>query len=298
MKILLVDDSKSARYALRLQLQRHGAVVETADSAEVALERIVANPPDAVFMDHTMPGMNGVEALEILKSAPDTASIPVVICTANEDAVFVDQARSKGAFEILSKAAAPEKLGDLLQRMDGAIAVSTSSIDKPSGTASPASGKEALAGPPNVIEPTADISAEASLDERFGDQLGVQQQLSEINQAALRAIETQLAKERQETARMVQELIDANLEGLADDPAFLRRVLENTETTVTQTAETIVRRQSQEIAESIAAQLTSEVADSIGNSVRESLPNVYLLSTVAAAIGVAAAAIVYLLEGS
>ena len=45
MKILLVDDSKSARYALRLQLQRHGVEVETADSAESALEILKGTCP-------------------------------------------------------------------------------------------------------------------------------------------------------------------------------------------------------------------------------------------------------------
>ena len=70
MKILLVDDSKSARYALRLQLQRFGIEVEALESAEAALQRIREAPPDAVFMDHTMPGMNGFEALEILKAPP------------------------------------------------------------------------------------------------------------------------------------------------------------------------------------------------------------------------------------
>ena len=68
IKILLVDDSKSARYALRLHLQHHGVQVDTADSAEAALERIAETRPQAVLMDHTMPGMNGFEALDILKS--------------------------------------------------------------------------------------------------------------------------------------------------------------------------------------------------------------------------------------
>jgi CheY-like chemotaxis protein len=122
MKILLVDDSKSARYALRLQLQRHGMTVETVDAAETALERVRDTPPDAIFMDHTMPGMNGFEALEILKTSPSTAHIPVVMCTSNEDPVFLAQAREKGAMDILSKSAAPEKLGNLLDRLQQAEA--------------------------------------------------------------------------------------------------------------------------------------------------------------------------------
>lgn len=117
MTILLVDDSKSARYALRLQLQRHGMMVETCNAAESALERVRDTPPDAIFMDHTMPGMNGFEALDILKTNPSTAHIPVVMCTSNEDPEFIAQAKKKGALDVLSKSTAPEKLGNLLDRL-------------------------------------------------------------------------------------------------------------------------------------------------------------------------------------
>jgi CheY-like chemotaxis protein len=117
LKILLVDDSKSARYALRLQLQQHKVMVETADSAESALERVRESPPDAIFMDHRMPGMSGLEAMDILKTTPATAHIPVVICTPHKDPESLAKAREKGAFDIFSKVAAGEKLGDLLERL-------------------------------------------------------------------------------------------------------------------------------------------------------------------------------------
>jgi CheY-like chemotaxis protein len=137
MRILLVDDSKSARYALRLQLQKFGVTVETAESAEDALARIGEDPPDAVFMDHTMPGMNGFEALEILKATPATAHIPVVMCTSNEDPEFIAQAQRKGALDIVSKSTAGEKLGALLQRLEGGAEAA------PPASAAPAAGPSA-----------------------------------------------------------------------------------------------------------------------------------------------------------
>ncbi len=117
MKILLVDDSKSARYALRLQLQRHGVEVETADSAESAFEVLKGPLPDAILMDHTMPGMNGFEALEVIREDPRTAHLPVVMCTSHEDADFAAAAHRKGVAGILPKSVAPEKLPDILTRL-------------------------------------------------------------------------------------------------------------------------------------------------------------------------------------
>ena len=122
MKILLVDDSKSARYALRLQLQRHGVEVETADSAESALEMLKGALPDAILMDQTMPGLNGFEALEIIRADARTAHLPVVMCTSHEDADFAEAARRKGVAAILPKSIAPETLPDLLARLRGIAA--------------------------------------------------------------------------------------------------------------------------------------------------------------------------------
>ena len=123
-KILLVDDSKSARYALRLLLQKHNFDVDTAESAESALEKVKDELPDAIFMDHLMPGMNGFEALEVLKGNPDTARIPVVMCTSNDDEPYQIEARDKGALGILPKPATPEKLNFMLESIDAAMAQS------------------------------------------------------------------------------------------------------------------------------------------------------------------------------
>ena len=121
MKILLVDDSKSARYALRLQLQRHGVEVDTADSAETALDLLKGDLPDAIMMDHMMPGLSGFEALEIIRSDRRTAHLPVVICTSSEDPDFAEAAHRKGITGILPKSMAPEKLPDILTLLKDAI---------------------------------------------------------------------------------------------------------------------------------------------------------------------------------
>jgi len=120
-KILLVDDSKSARYALRLMLQKHDVEVDMAESAEVALEKVKEELPDAIFLDHLMPGMNGFEALDALKKDANTAQVPVVMCTSNDDEPYQIQAREKGALGILPKPATPDKLNAMLGAIESAI---------------------------------------------------------------------------------------------------------------------------------------------------------------------------------
>ncbi|BCU06477.1 response regulator [Allochromatium tepidum] len=152
MKILLVDDSKSARYALRLQLQKQGAEVEMAESAEAAFEKLKGELPDAILMDHMMPGLNGFEALEVIREDPRTAAIPIIICTSHEEPEFVATAQKKGVFGILPKSAAPELLPQMMARLQAELGAA---VTTPRPTPAPAPSAEKTAAPPPVAPPAA-----------------------------------------------------------------------------------------------------------------------------------------------
>jgi CheY-like chemotaxis protein len=153
MKILLVDDSKSARYALRLQLQKQGAEVEMAESAEAAFEKLKGALPDAILMDHMMPGLNGFEALEVIREDPRTAAIPVIMCTSHEEPEFVATAQKKGVFGILPKSAAPELLPEMMARLQAKFGAGAVSTPAPAPEPAPAAEKPAAAPP--MAPPTA-----------------------------------------------------------------------------------------------------------------------------------------------
>jgi CheY-like chemotaxis protein len=106
-RALVVDDSKSARVVLSRMLEKYGVAVDTADSAESALDYLKRERPDVVFMDHLMPGMDGLQAVKIIKADPATASIPIMMYTSQEGELYVGQARALGAIGVLPKTVKP-----------------------------------------------------------------------------------------------------------------------------------------------------------------------------------------------
>ncbi|MGB5345992.1 MAG: response regulator, partial [Woeseia sp.] len=100
-RALVVDDSKVARVTLQKQLQEYDLQVELAESGEAAIELLKTRMVDVIFMDHIMPGMDGLEAVALIKSNPLTATIPVMMYTSKEGEVYVSEARALGAVGVL-----------------------------------------------------------------------------------------------------------------------------------------------------------------------------------------------------
>jgi CheY-like chemotaxis protein len=114
---LIVDDSKSARVVLKRMLEMHALEVDTAESAESALEYLNDHRPDVIFMDHLMPGMDGFEAVSAIKNNPDTATIPIMMYTSQEGELYVGQARALGAIGVLPKAVQPVEVSKVLRTL-------------------------------------------------------------------------------------------------------------------------------------------------------------------------------------
>lgn len=116
-RALVVDDSKTARQSLARLLAAYDMEVAFADSGEAALEFLHRELVDVIFMDHTMPGMDGLEAVSAIKSNPRTATIPVMMYTTKEGEVYVSQARALGAVGVLPKQFHPNVLFEMLQKL-------------------------------------------------------------------------------------------------------------------------------------------------------------------------------------
>ena len=119
---LLVDDSKVARFALSKLLEGRDMEVNMAGSAEEALDFLSSHRrPDVIFMDHLMPGMNGVEATKAIKGNPDTAAIPIIMCTSKKSSSFMEEARNFGVYNILTKPPHTEVLSLVLDQLDSDV---------------------------------------------------------------------------------------------------------------------------------------------------------------------------------
>ena len=111
---LVVDDSKTARVTLKRMLEKHDLHVDTVESAQQALDYLVHKTPGVIFMDHMMPGMDGLQAVQAIKSNPATATIPIMMYTSKEGDLYVSQARALGAIGILPKQVEPAELFEVL----------------------------------------------------------------------------------------------------------------------------------------------------------------------------------------
>ena len=78
-QILLVDDDALLRRSLAYNLEQHGFEVTTAESGEDALSLARTNPPDLVLLDIGLPGIDGLEALRLIK---EKLGVPVIFLTA------------------------------------------------------------------------------------------------------------------------------------------------------------------------------------------------------------------------
>lgn len=94
-KILLVEDNEMNRDMLSRRLVRNGFEVIVAIDGQQAVTMAIAEKPDLILMDMSLPVMDGLEATRHVKAAPSTRSIPVIALTAN--ALVEDRQRALAA---------------------------------------------------------------------------------------------------------------------------------------------------------------------------------------------------------
>ncbi len=105
--ILVVEDNEINRDILIRQLERQGHKPQAAQNGFEALKMLRENTFDLVLLDVLMPGLNGYQVLEKIKSDPDLKHIPVIMISALEETESVIQCIALGAEDYLSKSYDP-----------------------------------------------------------------------------------------------------------------------------------------------------------------------------------------------
>ena len=78
-RILVVDDEPNIVRLIKMNLERYGYEVNTAENGLAALAKIQANKPDLVITDITMPEMDGLELTQAIRSNADTADLLILM---------------------------------------------------------------------------------------------------------------------------------------------------------------------------------------------------------------------------
>ena len=170
-RALIVDDSKSARIILSRMLEKYDIEVDLSESAEAAIQYLQQHRPDAIFMDHLMPGMDGLQAVQAIKGNPQTATIPIMMYTSQEGELYVGQARALGAMGVLPKQVRPVDVSKVLYELKllpdrrdwSAPVLEPVEID-------PASGVAKLPEPPRAEAPGPTIDWGRRLEQSIKDQ--------------------------------------------------------------------------------------------------------------------------------
>ncbi|MGA1794758.1 MAG: response regulator [bacterium] len=115
VKILVVDDQPGMCETLLDILEDVGYNVESAQDGSTAIEMNRQAVFDIILMDIIMPGINGVEALKLIKQMnPDTT---VILMTAYTAPDLIMEAQKAGVYECLTKPFKPSRLLDIITRL-------------------------------------------------------------------------------------------------------------------------------------------------------------------------------------
>lgn len=154
--LLLVDDMAIFREPIAAALSKHGHDVQTAADGRSAILMIREKAPDLLLLDITMPELDGLSVLRVLRKLEATQTLPVIMLTDTSDKSDISQAASLGISSYILKSSFSLEL--LLERIDqglnGQEGASESAVDPantPQPGASTPSSSEGKASSPHEV---------------------------------------------------------------------------------------------------------------------------------------------------
>ena len=118
-RILIVDDDPVILRLLKVNFEMEGFGVITAENGQAGVDAATQELPDIILLDVMMPGMNGLEAAERLRSQSSTQQIPIVFVSAKAQSVDVKAGLQAGAVDYVTKPFDPV---ELVEKVEGLLA--------------------------------------------------------------------------------------------------------------------------------------------------------------------------------
>jgi CheY-like chemotaxis protein len=118
-RILIVDDEEAIRDLIKEVLSPGGHELHLAGDAKQAFELLRAKSLDLAIVDRNMPGMTGIEVVQLIRQNPKTAKLKVLMCTGASVTKEIDEAFAAGADDYLLK---PLNFAQLLGKVAKALA--------------------------------------------------------------------------------------------------------------------------------------------------------------------------------
>lgn len=115
-RVLVVDDHHDARSLIVYVLSEAGFSTIEAESGDQALRTLAAEPVDAIVLDVSMPGMDGLECLSLIRRLPDNVHTPVLMVSARGQVADAVVGLEGGADDYIVKPFAPDDLVARLRR--------------------------------------------------------------------------------------------------------------------------------------------------------------------------------------
>src|SRR6476646_9457233 len=107
-RILVIDDESAIRDSLKMTLEYENYEFIGAATGQEGLALAERESPDLVLLDVKMPGMDGIEVLERLRSMND--AVPVIVVSGRGTISTAVEATQKGAFDFIEKPFASERV--------------------------------------------------------------------------------------------------------------------------------------------------------------------------------------------
>jgi DNA-binding response OmpR family regulator len=137
--LLLVEDDPALALGLRDTLAFEGFRVLHAESGELGIETIAREHPDCIILDLTLPGMNGYEVCEVIRTT--NQAVPIIMLTARGQEADKIRGLNAGADDYVTK---PFSVGELVARVRAAVRRGTR------GSSSPSAGTVFMVGSATV----------------------------------------------------------------------------------------------------------------------------------------------------